>query len=103
MEELLIASIGVAVFGIGCIGVWVYKACAKKLSPENWQELLVEIIESVEDAEGLFCDGDRKRKWVLGVVQSMAQYKDIRIDPEVLEDLIYRLVEMSKVVNSEED
>lgn len=77
---------------------YVQKATQEK----NWAALLGLVMDLMEEAEQKFADGATRKEWVMGMVQTSAEYINYPVDTEALGNLIDSLCDMTKVVNYQE-
>lgn len=76
---------------------YVQKAAKEK----NWNALLSMVMKYIEEAEKKFSNGADRKQWVLAMVEASADTINYDIDMDAVSEMIDRLCDMSKVVNTE--
>ena len=67
---------------------------------KNWAPVMKLVLELMEEAEGLFAEGELRKVYVMNAIQKSAVYVDYEIDMNVVSQMIDDLCAMSKVVNA---
>ena len=75
---------------------YVQKATKEK----NWSKVIDLVINLMEKAESKLEVGADRKQWVLAMVKASADTINFDVDLEVIGEMIDRLCDMSKVVNS---
>lgn len=74
----------------------------KSVEEKNWNNLVTLTLKYMQQAERSFENGDDKKAWVMGMVQTTAQSVNYQLDDESLaklSTLIDSICDASKVIN----
>lgn len=74
----------------------------KAIKEKNWTKLLELVMAYMSEAEEKFETGAERKEWVLAMVEVSAKKINYDVDLSVVADMIDKLCDMSKVVNSGE-
>lgn len=74
----------------------------KAIKEKNWTKLLELVMAYMSEAEEKFETGAERKEWVLAMVEVSAKKINYDVDLNVVADMIDKLCDMSKVVNSGE-
>lgn len=72
----------------------------KAVREKNWTAMLEMVMKYMEAAEEKFGTGAERKEWVLAMVQAAADSINYDIDLTAIGEMIDRLCDMSRVVNS---
>lgn len=68
---------------------------------KNWNQVLSMVLDLMKTAETKFNEGAERKEWVLAMLKASADELNYEIDYIAIGNLIDKLCEMSKVVNSQ--
>ena len=66
---------------------------------KNWNQMLKLVMNLMADAEKQFDKGSKKKEWVLGQLQVMADTLNYDIDWAVVSEMIDKICDVSKELN----
>ena len=97
--ELIIAVLSGLVVAIPLV-VQLVKYVKLAVKEKNWSQVLSMVLELMETAETKFNEGAERKEWVLAMLKASADELNYDIDYNAIGDMIDKLCDMSKVVNS---
>lgn len=74
----------------------------KAIKEKNWTKLLELVMAYMAEAEKKFETGAERKEWVLAMVEVSAKKINYDVDLGIVAEMIDKLCDMSKVVNSGE-
>lgn len=97
--ELIIAVLSGLVVAIPLV-VQLVKYVKLAVKEKNWSQVLNMVLELMETAETKFNEGAERKEWVMAMLKASADELNYDIDYNAISNMIDKLCDMSKVVNS---
>lgn len=101
MEILkLIAAIASGLAAAIPLAIQLIKYVKQAVKERNWNVVLQKVMSLMETAETKFKDGAERKEWVLAMLKASSDGINYDIDYDAIAEMIDRLCDMSKVINS---
>lgn len=82
------------------LAIQLVKYVKQAVKERNWSVVLKKVIKLMETAETKFDDGAERKEWVIAMLKASADGINYDIDYDAIAEMIDRLCDMSKIVNS---
>lgn len=82
------------------LGIWATISTRGKTWLNKYNQLKTQIEKYMVDAEGLFTEGEEKKKYVIRLALTFAQDIGIHVDEQAIGDIIESIILITKGINN---